>query len=332
VASRLARARARLHSRLSRRGVGLAVGTAATADGLIRATVRAGVLYGSGKTAGQGVSLTAVALAKKVVAAMFVKKLTTGAMVLTAVGVLLLGGGLTVWLRANAAAAPPPVQQAAKDKATPDKEATATAVTVSRPVRREVAPFEDFTGRLTDRRGTEDDPMVAVKFEMDEASYLRFQRLAKKGKLDDGLLRVGLSGEKDYPHKGTLVQFDAKFNPQTGTVGVYGVIPNPDNLFLPGMFARVRVTFGKPNPALLTADEAIFTDQGKHYVWVVNDHSVAERREVQLGSEDDRMRVVKEGLGPDDSVVVAGGKDLHTGDKVEPYRTAMPGSKPAPRP
>ena len=111
--------------------------------------MQAGVLYGSGKTAGQGVSLTAVALAKKVAATMFVKKLTTGVVVMAAVaGALLLGGGLTVWFRANAATLPAAVQKAAKDKAAPDKEAAATAVTVSRPVRREVTPFEDFIGRL----------------------------------------------------------------------------------------------------------------------------------------------------------------------------------------
>ena len=47
------------------------------------------------------------------------------------------------------------------------------------------------------------------------------------------------------------------------------------------------------------------------------------------GGEDDGMRVVEEGLGPDDWVVVADGKGLHAGDKVEPCRTAMPGSKAA---
>jgi RND family efflux transporter MFP subunit len=447
VASRLARARARLHSRLSRRGVGLMVGVPATADGLIRPTVRAAVLYGSGKAAGQGVSLTAVALAKKVVWAMFVKKLTSSAMVLTALaGVLLLGGGLTVWFRVNAAAAPA-VQKAGKEEGAPDKGTAATAVTVSRPVRREVAPYEDFTGRLvlgeeppvaarvagrlqvvpskpgaevkkgdllfeidpapfkeslakaeaglaaaagSDRAsaeavverarqnlqatrilapvdgwfrvdqnhpingrlvgagdqvsGTWEHPatlgwmassdVIGVRFDMDEQTFLRYQRLlvARAVKGIGDALSIGLSDEKVFPHEGLLVSFDDHFNPATGTISVLGVFADPDSLLLPGMSARVRVPFGKPAPALETADEAIFSDQGKPYVWVVNDRNVVERREVRLGSEDDGMRVVKEGLGPDDSVVVAGGKDLHAGDKVEPYRTVMPGSKTGPRP
>jgi RND family efflux transporter MFP subunit len=448
VASRLARARARLHSRLSQRGVGLMVGVAASADGLIRATVRAGVLYGSGKATGQGVSLTAVALAKKVVWAMFMKKLTTGATVLAVVaGVLLLGGGLTVWVHANAAALPPGVQKAEKKEAAPDNGPAATAVTVSRPVRREFAPFEEFTGRLVngepltiaarvtgrlkvvpdnmrtevkkgdllfeidsapfkealnkaeaklavaagrDRASAEaaverarqhlqatrilapvdgwflqdqtqwiegrpwkpsdqvsgkwEHPAplgwlgypdrIGVRFEMDEKTFLRYQRslVAREVKGIGDALAIGLSDEKGFPHEGMLVSFDDHFNPDKGTITVNGVFPDFGSLLLPGMFSRVRLPFGKPAPTLETTEEAIFTDQGKPYVWVVNDRNIAERREVRLGSEDGGMRVVADGLGPDDSVVVAGGKELHNGDKVEPYRTAMPGSKPAPRP
>ena len=318
VASRLARRGSASTRRLTRRGVGLAVAVGATAEALVRPTVRAAVLYASGNAAGLGVSLTAVALAKKVVRAMFVKKLTTGATIAAALaGVLLLGGGLSTWMRTKAAAAPPTAQAAAP-----------TAVTVSRPVRREVTPFEDFAGRL-EMAGKAEGEKIGVQFDMDEASYLRYQRLvkAKDVKQVGGPLYVGLSGDKDYPRAGTLLRFDDTFDPQKGTIGVHGGIPNPDNLFLPGMFARVRVPFGKPAPALEVTEEAVFADQGKHYVWVVNDLGVAERREVRLGGEDGGMRVVEEGLGPDDWVVVAGGKDLHAGDKVEPCRAAMPGSK-----
>ena len=140
VASRLARA-ARLHRRLTRRGVGLAV-AAPAAEGLVHPTASA---------MGRGVSPTAAALAQEVLRAMFWNKVTTGAAALAAVTGVLLIGGLTAWFRASAAAPPaanPPAAQAAGTEKPPDKEAAATAVTVSRPVRRELAPFEDFTGRM----------------------------------------------------------------------------------------------------------------------------------------------------------------------------------------
>jgi RNA polymerase sigma factor (sigma-70 family) len=440
VASRLARAKARLRGRLSRRGVGLPALVGPAADGLVRPTVRVAVLYASGKM-GQGVSPQAVALARKVVRAMFVKKLTAGATVLAAVtGVLLLGGGLNMWLRARAAAAPPPAVPAAA--AAPDRDAAATAVTVSRPVRRELAPSEDFTGRLdfagpipivarvggwivdepvqkepndaivkkgdvlfqidpaplkealadaeakrdaaaagperdaaeaAVRRARQDldaarvvapvdgvlqsllhrkgdkiagtwerpallaylgppSAAMGVRFEMDERTYLRYRRAraAREVQGPDGPpLAVGLTDETGFAHDGILVSFDNRFDASTGTIAAHGVIPDPANLLLEGMFARVRLPFGKPAPVLETAAEAIFSDQNRHFVWVVNDRSVVERREVVVGPADDSLRVIKEGLGPDDWVVVAGGKDLRPGDKVEPCRTAMPGSKAA---
>ena len=44
---------------------------------------------------------------------MFLKKLTTGATVLAVLaGVLLLGGGLSMWMRTKATAAPPAMQAA----------------------------------------------------------------------------------------------------------------------------------------------------------------------------------------------------------------------------
>ena len=148
VASRLARARERLHRRVTRRGVGLAV-AAPAAEGLVHATVSAAVLAAAGQAAGRGASPTAAALAREVLRAMFWKKVTAGALALAVITGVLLIGGLTVWMRASAAAAPAGNPPAAK-AAGPDKEPPATAVTASRPVRRDFTPFEDFTGRLED--------------------------------------------------------------------------------------------------------------------------------------------------------------------------------------
>jgi len=43
------------------------------------------------------------------------------------------------------------------------------------------------------------------------------------------------------------------------------------------------MTFGPPRAVLEVPEEAILSDQGKKYVLVVNDRSVAERRAVTLG-------------------------------------------------
>jgi hypothetical protein len=94
------------------------------------------------------------------------------------------------------------------------------------------------------------DKPIAVRFEMDERSYLHYQRLLKKGYVKGAgePLAIGLSDEKGFSHRGTLDHFADKFEANTGTIRVYGVLPNPDGLLLPGMFVRVRMTFGlQPN-------------------------------------------------------------------------------------
>jgi RND family efflux transporter MFP subunit len=165
------------------------------------------------------------------------------------------------------------------------------------------------------------DPM-GVRFDMDERSYLRYQRLLRAGeiKATGQPLRVALADEKDFPHEGTLSAFATSVNPDTGTIAGWGRLPNPRKLFLPGMFARVRVPFGKPRPVLAVPDEAVLADGGKRYLLVVGPGNVAERRAVKLGQRDGELRVIEEGLRPDDRVVVGGVQRVRVGDRIDPDR------------
>ncbi len=99
---------------------------------------------------------------------------------------------------------------------------------------------------------------IGVRFEMDERTFLRYQRLlaARAVQGMDGPLSVGLTDETGFPHEALLVSFDDHFNPETGTIAVHGLFPDEGHLFLPGMFARVRVPFGKPAPVLEASGEA----------------------------------------------------------------------------
>ncbi len=169
------------------------------------------------------------------------------------------------------------------------------------------------------------DP-IGLTFDMDERSFLEYQRLlrAKQVKGAGGVLRMGLTGEDGYTHEGTLDGFEDRFSPQSGAVRVRGRFPNPDRLLLPGMFARVRLTFGLPRAVLEVPAEAVFAEQGTAYVLVANEHNVAERRAVTLGPADQGIRVVEKGLCADDWVVIAGLGGVRAGDPVEPRRKAPP--------
>jgi hypothetical protein len=111
----------------------------------------------------------------------------------------------------------------------------------------EAVPVIQYTGRL----GKQQDASIAVTFEVDERSYLEYQRLLQKHQVKGpgSQLFVGLADENGFPHKGTLKGFDDHFNPTTGTIRAHATLPNPDRLLLEGMFVRVRMPFGPSSQA-----------------------------------------------------------------------------------
>ncbi len=89
-------------------------------------------------------------------------------------------------------------------------------------------------------------------------------------------------------------------------------------MLLPGFFVRVRVPFDQEQNALLVPDSALGADQGGRYVLVVNGDNTVEQRKVQIGQIDNGLRVIENGLKPDDRVVIAGLLRAIPGQKVDP--------------
>ncbi len=194
----------------------------------------------------------------------------------------------------------------------------------SRPVRREFAPFEDFIGRVQPRFAMIDPKKgaverVLIRFEVDERSYLKFKRLVAAGKINGAgsPVALGLADEDGFPRAGEFDHFESMFNLNKGTIGAYGVFPNEDGILLPNMSARVRMTFGPPRSALEVHDEAIFREQDRPFVWIVNKGNIVERRTVRIGQMDGGLRVIEDGLHAEDRVVIAGAKGLRAGAQVE---------------
>ena len=154
------------------------------------------------------------------------------------------------------------------------------------------------------------DP-VYVYFEGDERSYLRYNEMSRNGTRASSRdarnpVRVGLAGDGGFPYEGEMDFMDNQVNPDTGTIRARALLPNPDRVFTPGLFARVQLAGSDTFRAMLIDDKAVLTDQDRKYVYVVGEDGSAQRRDVQLGRMIDGLRVVAAGLEPEDRVIVHG--------------------------
>ncbi|MEA2796217.1 MAG: rane fusion protein multidrug efflux system [Bradyrhizobium sp.] len=177
------------------------------------------------------------------------------------------------------------------------------------------------------------DP-IYIYFDMDEATYQKNNRLYFEGKRPSSRenpnpVQVTLTGETKPSHDGKVDFLDNRLDVSTGTLRGRAVIPNKDYSILPGQFGRVRLIGSSPYEALLLPDAAIATDQSRKIVFVVKDDDTVEARPVTLGPLDDGLRVIREGLKPEDRVIVDGLQRARVGAKVSPHAApaAPAGSK-----
>ena len=174
------------------------------------------------------------------------------------------------------------------------------------------------------------DP-IYIYFDMDEATYQKNNRLYFEGKRPSSRenpnpVQVTLTGETKPSHDGKVDFLDNRLDVSTGTLRGRAVIPNNDFSILPGQFGRVRLIGSSPYEALLLPDTAIATDQSRKIVFVVKDDDTVEARAVTLGPLDEGLRVIRDGLKPEDKVIVNGLQRARVGAKVTP-QTAPAGSK-----
>src|SRR5499427_4162177 len=174
------------------------------------------------------------------------------------------------------------------------------------------------------------DP-IYFEFTFDEASYLRYERLANAGQdvasRNTGVqIALKLIDESDFDHEGRMDFVDNVIDRSTGTIRGRAVVANPKEVFTPGMFARVRIPGTPPYEALLVPDAAIGTEQARRFVVVIDDQDTARLKYVTLGQvTKDGLRAIKDGIGPDDRVVVSGLMQARPGTKVKPEEQ---GAKP----
>ena len=166
------------------------------------------------------------------------------------------------------------------------------------------------------------DP-IYVYFDVDERTLLQVRRQMHgddvRSAQDASVpIYIGLADEDGYAHVGVVNFMDNRVDPSTGTLRLRAVLRNADGLLNPGLFVRCRLPIGSPHRSLLVAEQALGSDQGQKFLYVVNDKNEIGYRAVKTGRLYDGMRVIESGIAKDDKVVVNGLQRVRPGTSVDP--------------
>ena len=146
-----------------------------------------------------------------------------------------------------------------------------------------------------------------------------------------GATRAGLeiqaraSAFPETEFKGKVATVDTRVDPETRSVAVRALLPNPKGLLRPGMFLTVNLIRERVD-ALLLPEQAMVPEQDKQFVFVVvsnGDLRKAMKREIRIGRRQPGVVEVVSGITVGEQVIVEGTLKVRDGAPV-----TLPGDAP----
>ncbi len=163
---------------------------------------------------------------------------------------------------------------------------------------------------------------VYVYFNMNERDVLRLREFAVQSgiKPRSGVgkapVLVGLQNHEGFPYSGVLDFVGVAMSTSSGTLALRAVLTNQDKALFAGLFARVRIPLGEPQPMLVIPNSAIGNDQEGDYVLVVETNDLVARRGIGKGPLAPRGCAIRSGLTAEDRVIVRGLGRVRPGAQV----------------
>lgn len=164
------------------------------------------------------------------------------------------------------------------------------------------------------------DPMY-VEISQSSTELLQLRREIDAGTLrgtDEVPVDILLEDGSAYPHQGRLSFAEAMVDPSTGAVALRVIVPNPDQLLLPGMFVRAEVANGERRDAILVPQQGVTRDpRGQATAMVVGAGGKVEQRQVKVSRAIGDTWLVDAGLEAGDRVIVEGLQKIRPGATVD---------------
>jgi membrane fusion protein (multidrug efflux system) len=176
------------------------------------------------------------------------------------------------------------------------------------------------------------DP-IYVDLTQSSAELLELRRALAAGKLVSARqvpVTILLEDGSAYPHDGKLEFSDVSVDPTTGSYLLRVVVPNPEQVLLPGAYVRAQIGTGVRPDALLVPQQGVARDpRGETSAMVVNAEGVVEARPVKVSHAVGNRWLVEDGLAAGDRVIVEGLQKIRPGAPVQPTEAGAAATPPA---
>ncbi len=193
------------------------------------------------------------------------------------------------------------------------------------------SPIEGIAGlaqaQIGDLVGPASEPLTTVStldpikayIAVSEREYLQAAQGERKQEGPRDIpLTLTLADGSTYPYEGRFSFADRSVDPNTGTIKIATLFPNPEYILRPGQYAKVRARMRTAQKALLVPQRAVSEIQGTYQVAVVGPNNTVEVRPVQVGEQIGQEWIVTEGLKPGERVVAEGIQKAKPGATVTP--------------
>jgi membrane fusion protein (multidrug efflux system) len=164
------------------------------------------------------------------------------------------------------------------------------------------------------------DP-IYVDLTQSSSELLQLRKAVAAGTLTatkDVPVTILLEDGSRYAHDGKLTFADVTVVPSTGSFLLRIVVPNPENLLLPGMYVRALVSNGERSNGLLVPQQGIARDpKGNTTAMVVGKDDKVEVRQVQISRAIGDKWLVDSGLAAGDRVIIEGLQKIQPGMPVQ---------------
>jgi len=186
-------------------------------------------------------------------------------------------------------------------------------------------------GTATDLANIEQIDPIYAYFNLNELDLIKLRDAARaEGFKPEDINQISadikLQNETTFKHRGKLDFVNTGLNSSTGTLEFRALLENKDYALLPGLFVQVRIAVSKPEKLLTVPDSAVLYDQIGPYVLIADANDVVQLKRVKLGSVDQGMRAITQGLTASDRVIVEGLQFATPNNKMDVLEQPIPES------